>query len=181
MSTHRTAIAIVTAALLAGCADFKEQAARPPLTATASRSNVDSMMAARGYDGIDLYKTGTGHIVATITVNGKDCLFLVDTGGGATVIDRRKQRRFNLTPTATGDYAAGIGSREALTRTRATFTICGQEVEVDDLYMMDISYVNDEFRRHRATPVHGVLGTDFLERHSAVIDYAKCRLYLRLR
>ena len=69
----------------------------------------------------------------------------------------------------------------ALVRTSATFQINGYDIEEKDLYLMDISYINSEFRKSHARQVDGVLGTDFLDKYGAVIDYAQQRLYLRIR
>jgi hypothetical protein len=54
----------------------------------------------------------------------------------------------------------------------------GKEFKSDDLFMMDISYLNTEFRKTKGIQVDGVLGTDFLERHRAVIDYPHSKMYL---
>ena len=98
-------------------------------------------------------------------MNGKPCIFLIDTGGGATLIDK----------------SAGIGSVSALTKTSATLQINGYEIEEKNLYLMDISYINSEFRKNHARQVDGVLGTDFLDKYGAVIDYSRCKLFLKIR
>ena len=144
-------------------------------------NGTDTVMVSKGYDEVKLFKTRTGHITATIPVNGKPCVFLIDTGGGATLIDKSKRHKFGLEASKTGDYAAGIGSVSALVRTTATFQINGYDIEENDLYLMDISYINSEFRKKHARQVDGVLGTDFLDKYGAVIDYAQQRLYLRIR
>jgi hypothetical protein len=122
-----------------------------------------------GHDEVELFKTRTGHITATLSVNGKPCIFLIDTGGGATLIDKSKKYKFGLEASKTGDYAAGIGSVSALTKTSATLQINGYEIEEKDLYLMDISYINSEFRKNHARQVDGVLGTDFLDKYKAVM------------
>lgn len=135
----------------------------------------------KGYDEVELFKTRTGHITATLSVNGKPCIFLIDTGGGATLIDKSKKYKFGLEASKTGDYAAGIGSVSALTKTSATLQINGYEIEEKNLYLMDISYINSEFRKNHARQVDGVLGTDFLDKYEAVIDYSRCNLFLKIR
>ena len=134
-----------------------------------------------GYDEVELFKTRTGHITTTLSVNGKSCIFLIDTGGGATLIDKSKKYKFGLEASKTGDYAAGIGSVSALTKTSATLQINGYDIEENDLYLMDISYINSEFRKNHARQVDGVLGTDFLDKYEAVIDYSRCKLFLKIR
>ena len=135
----------------------------------------------KGYDEVELFKTRTGHITATLSVNGKPCIFLIDTGGGATLIDKSKKYKFGLEASKTGDYAAGIGSVSALTKTSATLQINGYEIEEKNLYLMDISYINSEFRKNHARQVDGVLETDFLDKYEAVIDYSRCKLFLKIR
>ena len=44
---------------------------------------------------------------------------------------------------------------------------------------MDIGYLNAEFKKVRSRQVDGVLGTDFLERHRAIIDYSRSKIYLK--
>ncbi len=44
---------------------------------------------------------------------------------------------------------------------------------------MDITYINSEFWKNHARLVDGVLGTDFLAKYGAVIDYAQSKLYIK--
>ncbi len=166
---------VLLLAVLLGCAENKK-ADNGPVAVGA-----DSVMVAKGYDEVKIFKTRTGHITTTLKVNGKSCVFLIDTGAGATLIDRSKRNKFGMESSGPADYAAGIGSVSTLNKTTATFQVNGHDIATDELYLMDISYVNSEFRKSHARQVDGVLGTDFLERHEAVIDYARCCLYLKVR
>ena len=139
----------------------------------------DSIMKANGYEVLPLFKTRTGHITVTLHVNGKPCVFLVDTGGGGTLIDISKKDVYQLEVQAMRDYAAGIGSASPLVRTSAELGINGAVFKNDSLFLMDISYVNAEFKKNRSRQVDGVLGTDFLDRHQAIVDYAHSALYLK--
>ena len=120
----------------------------------------------------------TGHITATFNVNGKPCVFLVDTGGGGTLIDISKKDKYGLKASGKKDYAAGIGSVSSLVSTSAVLQVNGKEFKSDDLFLMDISYLNAEFKKTKGRQVDGVLGTDFFERHKAVIDYPNSKMYL---
>lgn len=162
------------AVLLIGCA---ERSRKPE--AVSGSTPYDSIMQAEGYDVLPLFKTRTGHITVSIQVNGKPCVFLVDTGGGATLIDISKKEKFQLGPQTIRDYAAGIGSATPLVRTTGVFVINGTKIRNDSLFLMDISYVNAEFKKTRSRQVDGVLGTDFLEKHKAIIDYSRSALYLK--
>ena len=138
----------------------------------------DSIMSAHGYDVVELQKMETGHLTATFNINGKPCVFLVDTGGGGTLIDLSKKDKYELKAIAKRNYAAGIGSASSLVKTSAIFQINGKEIKSDKLFLMDISYLNTELKKTKGRPVDGVLGTDFLEQHKAVIDYPHSKLYL---
>ena len=135
-------------------------------------------MVTNGYDVLELHKMKTGHITATFKVNGKPCVFLVDTGGGGTLIDMSKKDKYVLEAAGKRDYAAGIGSVSSLVRTSAILQVNGKEFKSDNLFMMDISYLNTEFRKTKGRQIDGVLGTDFLERHHAVIDHPHSKMYL---
>ena len=162
-------------AALVGCTDTHKTA-----EGDAVISQNDSIMAENGYEVVPLFKTRTGHLTATMRVNGKACVFLIDTGGGATLIDVEKKERYGLEAFRTGDYAAGIGSVRRLVRTSAIVRVNEQETREDSLFLMDISYLNVEFKKNHSRQVDGVLGTDFMERHRAVIDYSASRMYLKM-
>lgn len=164
---------IFIALILTGCAD------KSRMTNTISATTpYDSIILANGYDVLPLFKTRTGHITVTLRVNGKPCVFLVDTGGGATLIDISKKEKYQLTPQVIRDYAAGIGSTSPLVRTSAVLRIDKNEFKTDSLFLMDISYLNAEFKKNRSQMVDGIIGSDFLDRYNAIIDYPNLRLYL---
>ncbi|MCR5129894.1 MAG: aspartyl protease family protein [Prevotella sp.] len=162
-------------AILYGCTDGKRAGA------DALPQGSDSAMRAKGYDEVKIFKSKTGHITTTLQLNGKPCVFLIDTGGGGTLIDVSKRSKFGLEALKTTDYVAGIGSVSPLVRTSATLRINEFDIVAQELYLMDISYLNAEFKKNHARQVDGILGTDFLDKHQAVIDYAQCKLYLKIK
>ena len=164
---------ILLLAIVIGCTGQDDKEGNIPVAV-----GNDSAMVANGYDVLELHKMKTGHITVTFKVNGKPCVFLVDTGGGGTLIDISKKDIYGLEASGKRDYAAGIGSVSSLVRTSATLQIGEKEFKSDELFMMDISYLNTEFRKTKGRQVNGVLGTDFLERHHAVIDYPHSKMYL---
>ena len=50
-----------------------------------------------------------------------------------------------------------------MTKTSATLQINGYEIEEKNLYLMDISYINSEFRKNHARQVDGVLGAQLAD------------------
>ena len=73
-------------AILIGCTDGNGASQR-----ITGKDAHDSIMLADGYEMLPIFKTKTGHITVTIKVNGKPCVFLVDTGGGGTLLDISKK------------------------------------------------------------------------------------------
>jgi len=111
---------IFIAVMLTGCTDRSGKAI------TTATTPYDSIMQADGYEALPLFMTRTGHITITLQVNGKPCVFLVDTGGGATLIDLSKKDQYGLEVQSLRDYAAGIGSASPLVRTTGVFGINGR-------------------------------------------------------
>ena len=165
---------ILLLAIVIGCTSQNDKEGYIPVAV-----GNDSAMVANGYDVVPMFKTKTGHITVTLQVNGKPCVFLIDTGGGATLIDLSKKDKYDLKVFGTKDYAAGIGSVSRLVRTSAMLQVNDHEEKTDSLYLMDISYTNTEFKRNRSRTVDGILGSDFLDSHHAMIDYADSKVYLR--
>ena len=174
MPAMKQLLLFVMLCMIAGCAGNQDKA-----EGIAMVVRNDSIMLANGYDVVPMFKTKTGHITVTLQVNGKPCVFLIDTGGGATLIDLSKKDKYDLKVFGTKDYAAGIGSVSRLVRTSAMLQVNDHEEKNDSLYLMDISYTNTEFKRNRSRTVDGILGSDFLDSHQAIIDYANSKIYLR--
>ena len=160
--------------VLSGC---KGDGSKPDAHAVGA---FDSAMVARGYEVVTMFKTQTSHLTATFRVNGQPCVFLIDTGGGATLIDLSKQEKFGLRPLAVADYAAGIGSARPLVRTSASIKINEKETLEEELFLMDLAFLNTEFKKTHSRQVDGVLGTDFLDKHQAIIDYSGLKIYLKV-
>lgn len=174
MPAKKQLLLFVLLCVIAACAGNQDKVGS---MAVAVRN--DSIMLANGYDVVPMFKTKTGHITVTLQVNGRPCVFLIDTGGGATLIDLSKKDKYDLKVFGTKDYAAGIGSVSRLVRTSAMLQVNDHEEKTDSLYLMDISYTNTEFKRNRSRTVDGILGSDFLDSHHAIIDYANSKIYLR--
>jgi len=129
----------------------------------------------RGYEQIELRRSGENRLFLFGKLDGHKCSVLVDTGWSYTTISCNAAERLKshaplelqpeeAIPTADPRHPAMIMSNLKLGR--VTFT--RQPVFVQDLV----------FNGQRA-PFDVVVGCDFLIRNSAVIDCAKRRLYTR--
>jgi len=178
----RRLLVLMTIAAVVGCSRDKGKADSIELVTPSDSiaAVTDSTEVAAGCTSLEIAKMATGHITTTILVNGVPCVFLIDTGGGATLIDKSKKNHFQLKANGNRSYAAGIGAATSLVPTTATLQVNGHDIRTRDLFLMDISNINRGLRRNHGRQVDGVLGTDFLDKHQAVIDYGKSVMYLTL-
>ena len=137
-------------------------------------------LGAAGYSRIDLRRGGTGQLLATVRIGSGEALMILDSGASATVVDRESADRIGLTELAPGEGAAGAGGRlETHVVDVGSVSLGEVAVQVDRLCVMDLSHVNDQLLSIGEPRVDGVLGSDVLSQHAALIDYSAPRLYLR--
>ena len=48
-----------------------------------------------------------------------------------------------------------------------------------DFVIFDLSHVNEALNQVDETPIHGIIGADFLKKNRAVIDYGRNCFYLK--
>jgi hypothetical protein len=48
-----------------------------------------------------------------------------------------------------------------------------------DFVIFDLSHVNEALHQVDETPIHGIIGADFLKKNRAVIDYGRNCFYLK--
>ena len=136
---------------------------------------------AEGYTAIQMTRNIVGHFEVAVLVNGREALFLVDTGASGTVIARESAARLELEMRESDVKAGGIGTSEhavALGEIE-TLTLQSLRVEALPIRIIDMSHVNLALERHGGRGVDGVIGGDLLSARSAIIDYARATLYLQ--
>jgi len=123
------------------------------------------------------------HLQMHITLNGKKANVIIDTGASRTVFDTTRIKKFVKTK------AEKI--KDKLSTGLGTSTMQGHEVEIETLgigklkiknyktVLLDLSHVNNSYKQIKIKPIDGVLGSDILKKHKAVIDYAKRKLSLK--
>jgi len=121
----------------------------------------------------------TGHIVIKADIKGKDAYFVVDTAAGASVINQKSIRYLGLKPGATvRGGAKGLGTSSHATRQIAMPGITIQKVEYKNPYFvtMDLSHAEQASEKG----LHGLIGSPFLQKHGAIINYEQKTISLRL-
>lgn len=122
------------------------------------------------------------HLFLCLKVNGHNCRLLLDTGASRTVFDSERVLRF-VKPgkiKANESKSVGLGVADMETKvvklkhiTRGKLVIPKMEVAV-----LPIGHVNQTYAQIGLDPIDGVLGSDFLMKYEAVINFS--RLYLRV-
>ena len=108
---------------------------------------------------------------------------LLDTGAASTVVDLSYCRAKGIPTGDTGRLGGGAGGITLAIHALggATLSLDDYPLRSDGIYAVDLSHVNEGLVTKGASRVHGVLGTDVLTYHRAVIDYATLSLFLHHR
>jgi hypothetical protein len=175
---------IVLAAALfaaaAGCdAPIGERAApdyRPEEAGT-----VDHALCLLGFTAIPLRSARTtGHHLVSARINGREGVFVLDTGANVSVIDSDHASHFGL---AGGKASAGgavvLGGANAARQVGIeSFSLGEIPIRQRRMVLTDLGPLGDALAPLAGGAVHGLIGQDVLKEHRAVIDVERPLLYL---
>jgi len=133
-------------------------------------------------DIVTLGEDNSYHLFVSGAINGQKYDLLIDTGASHTIFDA------TLIPEAPADdtarheiQSAGIHAGEL----KSSFGHI-KKFKLGDLkrtnwtvVLIDLTHVNDLYKKFTDKCVAGLIGSDFLLRHKAIIDYKKRELVLR--
>ncbi len=117
------------------------------------------------------------HIFVRAMINGRIANLLVDTGASKTVFDSNRIEKFasKNTMVKNDQISTGLG-----TNSMQSHTIELKRMKLGDLilkkaeiFLLDLSHVNETYVKLNYKPLDGVLGGDILKKYNAVIDYKK--------
>jgi len=136
----------------------------------------------RGWKNVPIRVTKGWNLYVDSKLNGKPAQLMIDTGAFTTLIHRPFVREMRL-PLRNTPYASGAvnlderGLQLATIRRFAvgSFMVKGKEVGVMDLQGL----IHGDLLRGKP-PVAGLLGSEFLRRNHAIIDFGTRTLYLKL-
>ncbi len=146
------------------------------------KNTLSTVLKKQGYHKIFLRNNGAGHFKLNIKVNGKAGNFILDTGASHTVIDEAASGKFLLkfSNRASKD-AGGLGNSALKTRksTGNMIDLKGFQIKKAVLIAIDLSHVNNTLKKNGSAIIDGVIGSDILKKHKALIDYSEKALYLK--
>jgi hypothetical protein len=137
---------------------------------------------AKGVKFISQELMGGGyHPFITVTIEGKKCRFLIDTGASKCVIDKDfyekklerkmkviKQETTGLHSTVMESYVGTLKKLQLGDLILTNYPIAGVE----------LTHVNLTYGKMKIKKIHGILGSDIFQNHNAIIDYAQSKLFI---
>jgi predicted aspartyl protease len=136
----------------------------------------------RGWKNIPIRVTKGWNLYVDGMLNGKAAQLMIDTGAFTTLIHRPFVRKMRLavrdTPYTSGAVNLEVRGLQLATIRRFSvgpFLVKGKEVGV-----MDLEGLIHGDLLQGAPPVAGLLGSEFLRRNHAIIDFGTRTLYLKL-
>ena len=122
------------------------------------------------------------HLMVSAKIGRKKIRMLVDTGASKSVFDKERLSKIigneefeNMEQLSTG---LGTSTMQSQMTEVSSFSIGKVKIIDSPVVVMDLSHVNESYKALGDKGIEGVLGSDFLEFHNAVIYYKKPRLKL---
>ncbi len=126
---------------------------------------------------------GNYHLFVRLKVGKIGALLLLDTGASKTVFDKNAILKFvNSSLIETIDSrSVGLGNIDAETRVVKLKGIrLGKRRSISmEVAILDLSHVNQSYTQLDLPVIDGVLGSDFLMKYAAIINYEKCFLSVK--
>ena len=121
-------------------------------------------------------------IISTDFADGSKENWVIDTGASKTVFDKNLNEHFVPSDNEIEElHSAGIND-QPLTTTLGylkPFFVGNLEIETAKVALMDLSHINELYSKVSDLEICGLIGSDFLLKYKAVIDYKKQRLILQ--
>lgn len=121
-------------------------------------------------------------LVSSVFVDRKTGKWVVDTGASKSVFDKNLQEYIEHTDGVSEDlHSAGIGDEPMKGQIAQLKPLAFSGLKVPDMkvVVLDLSHINQLYASTAGIEICGLLGSDFLVRYGATIDYRRKRMSLR--
>lgn len=105
-----------------------------------------------------------------VKLNNRNATLLIDTGAASSLLDINQANEYDFKYNATNGTFAGVGglsSKYKLSQYKFNHDSCALNVFP---LGADLKFVTESFEES-GMPIAGILGSDFLRTHDAIIDY----------
>ena len=124
------------------------------------------------------------HLIMKLYINRKVANVIIDTGASKTVFDKKRILKYvtNKKFDKHDNLSSGLGTSTMKSHFTSIKKLKIGEIEIMDYQtiLLDLSHVNKSYHQVGLTQIDGVLGSDILLKHNAVIDYEKKILKLKI-
>ena len=164
------------------CAGLKLYARPSDSARSLPPGGLNAYLETYGYNEVPLKRSSISDFEVLAKVNGRDALWLVDTGAAITLLDvsvsRKAGIKLHRTPYSVG--GAGGGRQQIAVGIVDTLRLHKLQVRGAPIAVSDISSAGGTGPQEPGRPpIDGYLGADFLREKRAIIDCARMKLYLR--
>jgi hypothetical protein len=125
------------------------------------------------------------HVFVDTEINGTTCRLLVDTGASKTVFDAERVLRFVSEQKITSheSKSVGLGATNMETKAATIKNITAKKFKRKkmEVAILPLAHVNTTYAVLEIPEIDGVLGSDFLMKYRAVIDFGNAQLVLTKR
>ncbi|HUH26345.1 MAG TPA: retropepsin-like aspartic protease [Flavobacterium sp.] len=144
-------------------------------------TEIENSLVQQGYHAIAFRIRKSNHLYVSAKINGVKGVFLLDTGASNTCIDLNQQSFFQLTSNHSNTKASGAGSNNLYTEISKDNRIqLGKWKRSNTTFiLLDLNHVNVALSQYKLPTVHGIIGSDLLKRHEALIHYPSRLLFMR--
>ncbi len=123
------------------------------------------------------------HVLIKIKINNKSALMVLDTGASQTVLDKNRVHRFvddkEFVKSEALSTGLGTNSMESHIVNIKKMQLGELVLKNTSLILLDLSIVNASYELIGMKPLDGIMGSDILMKHKAVIDFGKKILKLK--
>jgi predicted aspartyl protease len=117
------------------------------------------------------------HLCIMAFINDKKVRLLIDTGASKTVLDKERFEKIsaNSKIKAHKHEATGLGTNKmkAFETVIKKIKIGKLESKNYKIGLLDLSHVNKSYEALKLKTIDGVLGSDYLKKYKAIINYEK--------
>jgi hypothetical protein len=122
-------------------------------------------------------ETGNFHLIATCTFpDGATGNWAIDTGASKTVFDKNLEKYYSVSAENGEEiHSAGIGEKpvETTLGILSPFSLGKLKTGKMKVALLDLSHINELYKRATDLEICGLIGGDFLSKHHALIDYKR--------
>lgn len=123
------------------------------------------------------------HVLLKIKINNKSAVMVLDTGASQTVLDKNRVHRFvddkEFEKSEALSTGLGTNSMESHIVHIRKMQLGELVIKNTALILLDLAIVNASYEMIGMKPLDGIIGSDILVKHKALIDFKNKRLRLQ--